>query len=144
MRLDDRLAQAKIRHQACGIMIGRKIRTGDRLAIGAKGNEMVIESDHPAARIDTRLEMMPGGGTVEVVPHVIFAGPLQLHGRPVSLAIQAASTMKSCLSRRPKPPPMRARFTWIRSSGIPSVAEINALPPFGFCEGAQSSSLPDS
>ena len=61
-------------------MVARETSSGSRFSIPAEGNEMVVECDHAAAAINTGLEMMPCRRAVEVVPHIIFTCPLQLHG----------------------------------------------------------------
>jgi hypothetical protein len=40
---------------------------------------VVVEGDHATVCVQTGFEMMPASGSIEVVAHVIFAGPEQLH-----------------------------------------------------------------
>jgi hypothetical protein len=65
-------------------------------------------------------------------------------GVPVSFAMRAASTMKSFIRRRPKPPPPRVRWIVILLSSMPSAFDTRLRPGAGFCVGAQISILPSA
>ena len=52
-------------------------RGGELLAL-AEGDEVIAPRDQLAGGVDAALEEVEAGGTVEVVPHVVFARPQQL------------------------------------------------------------------
>ncbi len=62
-------------------------------------------------------------------------------GLPVCFDSQAASTMKSLESRRPKPPPQRVMCTSTLAGGTPRVLATSWRPASGFWVGAQISTL---
>ena len=61
-------------------MARRKARATDGLAVATEGHKVMIKRDHPAVIIQAGFEMVPACRAVEVVAHIVFARPLQLHG----------------------------------------------------------------
>ena len=102
---------------------------------------MVIESDHPAIVIDTRPEIVPCGRAIEIVAHVVFAGPLQLDGA-TDFSCDPGSFDHEVV---PQAPPEAAANAFQVGRVFflleyPVFAMIICRPPPGFWLGAQSSS----
>ena len=66
---------------------GRELGRGESGAAGrlvslTEGDEVIFPGDQLAGGIDATLEEMEPGGTIEVVFHVVLAGPQELDRRP--------------------------------------------------------------
>ena len=61
----------------------RRART--RCARSPKVTKWLLPRHELAAGVDAALQVVEAAGTVEVVPHVVFARPQQLHRRPADL-----------------------------------------------------------
>ena len=69
-------------------------RDDDEALAFAEGDEVIAPGDELARRVDAALEVVEAAGPVEVVLHVVFARPQQLHRHAGLLRDRtAASTM---------------------------------------------------
>src|SRR5271169_4735442 len=58
-------------------IVGEVGAGGFLFAVGGEGDEMLLPGVEPAVGIDRPLQLMVAGRTVEVVPEIVFPGPLQ-------------------------------------------------------------------
>ncbi len=75
-----------------------------------------MQRNRHAGAVDRRSQARHLHGAIEVVPHVLFAGPYQLHSdtRHVHRDAHGPGDIVRLSSRRPKPPP--SRVTWSATS----------------------------
>ena len=115
-------------------------RREDTLERGRADNR-VGPRDRPAVRVETAGELAVRRGAVEVVLHVVFARPHDLHRRADGLRVSTASVTKSASQRRPKPPPRYVVWIFTLSAGSrrPAIAAAVARACPVACVGAQTS-----
>jgi hypothetical protein len=71
------LRDPHVRQQQGGELVGTEIAAAGRLlSVLAEGDEMIRPRDQLAVAVETALERMEAADPVEVVLHVVFAGPL--------------------------------------------------------------------
>ena len=77
-----RLAEPDVLRQQGGKLVLVDVASGNRvLAVGAERDEVILPSGELAGGVDGALERVEAADPVEVVLHVVFARPLQLHRR---------------------------------------------------------------
>src|SRR6202040_3898133 len=73
--------QRVVGDEAAGKFVGRNAGGGGEFFAVAEGDEMIALGDDVARRTECGLQRVIASGAVEIVAHVVFAGPEEFHGR---------------------------------------------------------------
>ena len=81
-----RRVEREVRHEGGRELVGRSCACRrERLSPFAVGHEVIAPRDQLARCVDAGLQVVEAARPVEVVRHVVFARPQQLHGLPADL-----------------------------------------------------------